>query len=412
MRAIFHALMEPDMKASILLFLPLTAVLGCAAVRTPENTEPVAAGLGYQAEYRDTDPMSDAARDARNLRSLELNLSRCTAEAPAGSGAGFGADVELLSQGDLLDVEVETDDVFSGAFEVSRDGRLKLPHLSAVKAHGRAVEAVEAEIAAALKAQGYYRRTPQVSIRIREFGAARVFVAGAVFETGAHDLGGRRGAEPDRARQAALGAATETRNLTSALRAAGGVRPDADLSRVVVRRGGKEIVLDLRGAIDGRAHTDLMLIAGDEVEVASRGCFQEALMTPSVLSPPGAKVYLSNLTKPADANALAAIGKDARELQYGTRFLQAVVGMNCVGGTALTNADRYAVLFTSNPLTGKSIVIERRIEDLVRRADRDEFNPYLLPGDAIACYDSTVTNVVDIAKSISAVLGTGILLAL
>jgi hypothetical protein len=32
-----------------------------------------------------------------------------------------------------------------------------------------------------------------------------------------------------------------------------------------------------------------------------------------------------------------------------------------------------------NPVTGVSVVIERRIEDMMTRADRDEFDPYLLP---------------------------------
>ena len=114
---------------------------------------------------------------------------------------------------------------------------------------------------------------------------------------------------------------------------------------------------------------------------------------------------MSNLTKPADSNALSNIDKDTRELRYGTRFIQAVVGMNCVGGTAATNAARYAVLFSRNPITNESIVIERSLEDLLRRRDRDELDPFILPGDAIACYDSTATNIVDVARSFTTVFG-------
>ena len=114
------------------------------------------------------------------------------------------------------------------------------------------------------------------------------------------------------------------------------------------------------------------------------------------------KVFMSNLTKPVDANALSAVGRDARELRYGTRMIQAVVGMNCYGGAKLTNADRSAVLFTRNPMTGASIVIERKIEDLLRGAARDDLDPYILPGDALACYDSTVT---DVTENTAPVLG-------
>jgi polysaccharide export outer membrane protein len=52
-----------------------------------------------------------------------------------------------------------------------------------------------------------------------------------------------------------------------------------------------------------------------------------------------------------------------------------------------------------------SVVIERDIEDLLRRADRDDFDPYLLPGDALACYDSTITNIAEIGRLISVVTG-------
>ncbi len=45
-------------------------------------------------------------------------------------------------------------------------------------------------------------------------------------------------------------------------------------------------------------------------------------------------------------------------------------------------------------------MIERNIEALIRRADRDAYNPLILPNDAIACYDSAVTNVREVLRSI------------
>jgi polysaccharide export outer membrane protein len=58
------------------------------------------------------------------------------------------------------------------------------------------------------------------------------------------------------------------------------------------------------------------------------------------------------------------------------------------------------VLITSNPETGNSEVLERRIEELVRSADRDAYNPVIMPGDAVACYDSKVQNARDVLKSL------------
>ncbi|MEO0819348.1 MAG: polysaccharide biosynthesis/export family protein [Pseudomonadota bacterium] len=386
----------------------MTLICGCAAMKTPENAEPAGEGRAYQAQYRSTE---DDLRDARLTRSAVLNANRCTTASPVSPGA-WVPSAEALSPGDLVSVSVGSDAVFTGAFEISADGALRLPHLSPLAALGRDAAALERDVAERLVREGFYRRAPRVSVRLADPASARILVSGAVFEPGQHAIGRVGGEDRDTARQDAIGAGGGTRSVSAALRAAGGIRPDADLARVRLTRAGKARILDLTGAIGGQAFEDVSLIAGDRVEVPSRGCFQEALMVPNAVSPPGVSIYLSNLTKPADANALSAIGRETRQMPYGARFLQAVTSMNCVGGTQMTNADRYAVLFSRNPMTGASVVIERRIEDLLRRADRDDLDPYLLPGDAIACYDSTVTNITDIARSVATVFGAGVLLAL
>ena len=91
-------------------------------------------------------------------------------------------------------------------------------------------------------------------------------------------------------------------------------------------------------------------------------------------------------------------------MPYGTRLLQGAVASNCVGGTASVNSRRYIVLASQNPLNGESEVVERSIERLIRDKDRDDFNPYLLPGDALACYDSEITTLRDIARTLSDML--------
>ncbi len=385
----------------------LTAALlsGCGATtHAIANREPVAEGLSYQSQYR-----SEAQQQLAHFAdsSSALNAMRCKGDDRQASVAGeMFQDEELLSQGDLLDVSVGDDDTFSGSYEVSQDGTLKLPHLSPVPAHGQTVTSVEAAINAALISGGLYHASPRVSVRVTDFAPARVFVGGAVFEPGSVTVGGASGKDIDPARQQARGATAEGRRLSRALQSAAGIRPDADLSHIAIKRGGRTITVDARPAVDGQPYNDLLLLEGDRIEVPSRGCFQEALMVPSPVTAPGVTVFMSNLTQPAAANANSAIGKEARELRYGTRFMQAVVGMNCVGGAQLTSADRSAVLFTHNPITGASIVVERRIEDLLGRADRDNFDPYILPGDAIACYDSAQTNVFELARGFGIVAAT------
>lgn len=392
-------------RGAVLALLMLSPA--CSATKEISNVEPVASGESWQAQYRGA---QEGATPLEVGASAAANAARCTS--PAGAvteAAGLRAvprDAEVLSIGDLLDVSLPEDVTFTGKYRVSQDGTLRVVQLPPVRALGRTVDAVQADLTRALLATGTYTTPPQVSVRLMDFAAARVFVSGAVFEPGAHQIGGPSATSTQADRLAAIGAAGDERRLSRALRAAGGIRPDADLSRVTVLRGTRRSTYDLRPAIAGHAYADVILLAGDQIDVPSRGCFQEALMKPSPIAPPGVKVFLSNLTVPATSNAQSLNGKEARELRWGTRFLQAAIGMNCVGGTALTNADRTVVLFTRNPITGSSIVVERRLEDLLRRADRDEYDPWIMPEDALACYDSRSTNIVDVARQLGVVAST------
>ncbi|MDP5360069.1 MAG: polysaccharide biosynthesis protein, partial [Paracoccaceae bacterium] len=268
---------------------------------------------------------------------------------------------------------------------------------------GRTTDQIEADIARQLLDNDFYSDAPRISVRVADFASVTVGVSGAVFEPRASEIGVVGGSSLDTRRQDALGASTEGRNLSVALRSAGGIRPDADISAVEVRRDGQLYRIDMRGVFEGQNAVDIMLLTGDEISVPSRQCFQEDLMRPSPISPPGVSLYLSNLTQPATNNASAGIGQTVREIPYGTRYLQAVIDANCVGGSRSTSAARSSVLFTRNPITGVSAVIERDIEDLLRRADRDDYDPYLLPGDALACYDSTITNITEIGRALSLV---------
>jgi polysaccharide biosynthesis/export protein len=384
------------------LLPPLMACLtlsGCAGIDEADNIEPIATGGGYQAQYRRPDV---SRRDAQYLRSATINQQSCL---PLRGGAGgtkgnaiSALQGERLSRNDLIDIRVGEDETFTGSYVVSRDGTLKLPFLDPVSAQGRSTSQVEADISAQLIAREFYADAPRISVRVADFASVSVGVSGAVFEPHAVEIGGQTGDQVDQARQLALGSSTEGRNLSVALRSVGGVRPDADISAVELIRAGRTYVLDLRGVFEGQNVQDIMLLTGDELRVPSRQCFQDDLMRPSPISPPGVSLYLSNLTQPASGNAVSAVNRDVREVPYGARYMQAVVDSNCVGGPRATSAHRSALLFSRNPITGVSVVIERDIEDMLRRADRDDYDPYLLPGDAIACYDSDVTNIAEIGR--------------
>jgi polysaccharide export outer membrane protein len=384
----------------------------CTRYDPPDNLEAVSQGGAYQAQYRE--PHVTRA-NAEFLRSPALNAQKCL---PLGGhdGLGKGSAIaaaalkgERLTRNDLVDVRVGDDETFNGDYVISRDGTLKLPFLAPIRAQGQSTNQIEADISRLLLDNDFYSEAPRISVRASDFASVTVGVSGAVFEPRAVEIGGIPGNSLDSRRQDALGASTEGRNLSVALRSAGGVRPDADISAVVVRRNGAVYRLDMRGVFEGRNAVDIMLLTGDEVYVPSRQCFQEDLMRPSPISPPGVSLYLSNLTQPATSNGASAIVQTVREVPYGTRYMQAVIDANCVGGSRSTSAARSSVLFTRNPITDVSAVIERDIEDLLRRADRDDYDPYLLPGDALACYDSTITNITEIGRALG-VIGTVALL--
>lgn len=373
---------------------------GCAAPGRVDNLETRAAGAhGYQAQYR---PIEVSRANAEFLTSARLNAEPCLPYRGGAYDKGAGLEVSLLgeklSRNDLLDVRVGRDEEFSGSYVVSRDGALKLPFLDPIPAQGRSTADVERALARALIAEGLYDSEPPVSVRVMDVASALVGVSGAVFEPHQIELGGVSGDQKDARRQEALGASTEARNLSAALRAAGGVRPDADLSAVELRRGGRLYRLDLRGVFEGHNMVDVMLLTGDEIFVPSRQCFQDDLMRPSPVSPVGVTLFMSNLTQTATSNASSAIGREVREMPYGTRYLQAAVDLNCVGGARASSAHRSAMLLSRNPVSKVSIAIERDIEGLLRRADRDDYDPYILPGDALACYDSTITNLAEVGR--------------
>lgn len=385
------------------LFLALPALLGgCMAFRTPANDHDLAGPQGYMLQrgaLAATETETNASVAARNL-------ARCAAPPPA-SRAWAAPRPAMpprdmpLSAGDLVRVSVAGDEAPTGTYKVSGAGTIALTGAGDLPVQGLTAHDAEGDLERLLVAQRLFRKGyAHVSLRVLDRGAARVVVTGAVFQPGLVTINDRMPTEIDTMREAAVGDHALGRTLSIALSHAAGVRPDADLAHIAVEHDGARRVVDLSGVLTGEATEDPMLAEGDRVMVPSLHCFQAALARPTPITPPGVKIFVSNLTTPATNNAGAAVGQDSTSHAYGTRMLQALVAANCVGGTKMTNADRSAVLITSNPETGESEVLERRIEALVRRPDRDAYNPVLMPGDALACYDSTVQNLRDVLASI------------
>lgn len=380
-------------KSVAALLVPAILLSGCATMETPRN----APGNLYAREQQSVDLPQQAICTTAQLPAEVASLTEVPVSALAGA-------VDTVGEGDRLQLTVAGDtNRYTGSYIVDGNGAVELSGGIRILAASKTIDALEREIKAALLARGIVRAiTGNVRLQQIEQAALPIAVTGAVFDQGIARIGER---QPDMRSMVvsnpASGDLNTSRTLAAAIRSAGGVRPDASISDIALIRGNQWARVDMRGALDGTMVSDVRLVSGDRIIVSSVGCLQPALVRPSSITMPGIRVYMSNLTSPTQGNGASGIGSDSTSLPYGTRFLQGLVSANCVGGSAMS-AGRSAVLMSRNPVTGQSVVISRSIERLVRNADRDDYDPYLMPGDAIVCYDSAATNLRDVISTLSA----------
>jgi polysaccharide export outer membrane protein len=312
-----------------------------------------------------------------------------------------------LSPGDRVrvfivgDEDLPAGDRFGGVYEVNLDGTIQVPFLEPLNASGLELSQVEQQLSQRLINQGIFRPDfLQLSVKIVQWAPIQVTVSGATFEPG-RVLINPNPEEGSRDQPEGLVAVSgdypPERYLTAALRNAGGVKPNADIQNIRLIRGEQERTIDLSGVVTGGPVQDVPLIAGDLVVVPQLESIQNnELVRPSQVTPQTIPIFFSNLTTPSPGG-----GTQAQELEYGTRFSNAVVAAQCVGGTRSTNANRRAVLVQTDRLTGETQTINRSVEDLVKQPGDDSTNPYLMPNDGLVCYDSSVTN----ASSLFRIIG-------
>lgn len=306
-----------------------------------------------------------------------------------------------LSPGDRISLLIPGvgGEEFSGEYEVSFNGSLDLPFLAPVPVAGLVTTEVEARLRDVLVAEQYFQPgLLQLSVQALDYSPIQVAVTGAVFEPGRVLLSTDSLVTSTNAEGEVIelpGDYPVERYLTSALKAIGGVRPTADVSQVQVLRGTESLVVDLSGVFSGSTVADFPLVAGDQVIVPDAGRFQEALIEPSQITPDSIDLYVSNVTEPGGGGVLDGTADiNVASFEYGTTLAQALVSARCVGGTPSTNANRRAILIQTNEDNGALTTSEYNVNDLI--VDAAEFpdeNPFLMPDDAIACYDSRTTNV-------------------
>ncbi|MBD2666002.1 hypothetical protein B6N60_02005 [Richelia sinica FACHB-800] len=306
-----------------------------------------------------------------------------------------------LSPGDRVKISIPEGEEFSGIFEVNVEGNLEIPYLKPLPVVGLEPEQVEENLTTALIDGAFFQPSfLRVNLLVVQWSTIEVFVSGSTFLPGRVVINELSPGEKTQPPVPVAGQYPPNRFLTAAVRDAGGVKPTADLKNVQLIRDGQARTVDLSGVLTGEPFADIPLIAGDRIIVPDSGKMQNDLVRPSQITPTGVKVFLSNLTVPATGNAVSGIGRDATSFPYGSRFSHAVTAANCAGGTRGTNAERRAILVTTEQLTGKTKYLQRPINDILVNSTNDANNPFLQANDIVACYDSKVVEFRDILNTI------------
>lgn len=306
-----------------------------------------------------------------------------------------------LSPGDRIEMSIPNEKYFSRVYEVNEDGDLEIPYLGAFSVTGREPSQVKEDLVQSLVEGGFFLPdTLQLTVQVIEWSPIQVSVQGELFLPGTVLVNRplyRKDSVVSPQLNPVTGEFPYRRYVTDALAVAGGILPTAKVNQIRLIRNGKEKILDLSGAFTGEQIENVPLIAGDKIIVPSAERFQAELVRPSAITRPGIQIFTSNQSIPTSGNATSTL-----DFPYGSRFSQAVIALNCAGGTGSTNANRRATLVRTARLTGESTYIDREVEELLRHSHNHEDNPFLLPGDGVACYDSSLTN----ARDVFEILGT------
>ncbi len=310
-----------------------------------------------------------------------------------------------LSPGDSLRVLITDGEEFAGDYQLDTNGSLVLPLLGPIRMAGLSREQAQARIAERLVGDGYFQQDYlDLTLLVLDWAPVQITVAGAVYFPGVIQVHLPDPRKADLNAPAPMpGAQRPRRYLSDAIRAAGGVRPDASLAAVKLIRNGSEQTHDLRGYFTGAPVPEILLVNGDRVVIAASGRDDPTLFRKSLISPPGIKIFASNLITPANNNAAASVPSSGISLPYGARFSQAVVAANCAGGIGATHAARHAVLVRTDRLTGATRHWRSSIRNLLIAQDGND-NPFVLEGDALYCLDSGVTNIRDIFRTATDIL--------
>ncbi|MEC6798769.1 polysaccharide biosynthesis/export family protein [Photobacterium sp. S4TG1] len=310
---------------------------------------------------------------------------------------------EILSAGDVLNINILNNITLSKDYIIKSNGKIYLPWIAPIQAEGLSIDELNEKILTSYIVNDIFKKDSFYPIiTVIKYAPISIKINGEVFKPGFIIINKN---DPILNHYKDLGIShTEDKMLTLAIKLAGGIKPTADITNVRLVRGGVSYIIDLNGVLSDGGFKDIPLANGDEIYIGSSLCVDADLIRVSKITPIGIKLFLSNTTIPAENNNLSNINRDTREMPYGSRLMDAVFSANCMGGTESTNSGRGVLLITSLNNDDNLVALKIGTYDLVKHRNNPHYNPYLMNGDKIACYDSGMTNYLAIIKSLTETL--------
>ena len=297
-------------------------------------------------------------------------------------------DPFLVSEGDVLEVNINDDKRLSQQYIVSNDGRLHLPWVGTLPVAGLSLSQIQQRIIDRYDQQGMLRAAhTKVMIRVVKFAPVSVKIMGAVFRPGVLVINQNSAIQEAYSHMEVEHSAGKF--LSHALKLAGGVRPNADLSHLILHRKNKRYPINFEGVFSAAPYADFPLNNGDVVEVPDFGCINPHYIALSKVTPVGVDIAVSNL---AQSSVSSPVDEKTTQMPYGSRLLDIAFNVNCMGGSKMTTANRDILLISS--IEGKNNLIPLKISSdrLLAESNNITLNPYLMDGDRFACFDAPVVN--------------------
>ncbi|WP_218080006.1 polysaccharide biosynthesis/export family protein [Anthocerotibacter panamensis] len=312
----------------------------------------------------------------------------------------------LLSPADRVHIAVVDAEELTGDYIIRSDGTISFNQFGPVPAAGGDELALQERLRQVLQR---YLKYPAVAVRLQAAGPINVVVTGAVYRPGPIILSvATLNGPPTQVVGAPLPALPQVvgvgpqlapaglgdgqgdlaplRTLATAIKAAGGILPNADLERVALMRGGVTRTLDLRSALEDSSGADTTaieepLLAGDRIHIPRGNKVLQVALQRSQLAPEQIQVTVSGANLPNGGQVL---------LPTGSRLVDGLTAAGATGGSFLGNG-RTVTLSRLDPATGQPLQTRLALDAAVQGE-----SPYLLQGDAVYVSEGSASNFLDV----------------